>query len=58
MSIHPNTPPIGELEKIKQGLLATKKRTELEEKQLRAVTVQLEDIHSLNAADDVADVND
>jgi len=34
--------PIEQLEQIKKDLLANKKRTELEEKKLRAVTVQLE----------------
>jgi hypothetical protein len=42
--MHPNTPPTPELEKIKKELLDIEKKTDLDYKKLKAVTVQLEDI--------------
>ena len=43
--MHPCSLPVSQLELIKKELLVNKSRTELEEKQLRAVTYQLEDIY-------------
>ena len=50
--MHPNTPPIEQLEFTKEHLLSIKDRNEEEQKKFEAVTIQLENIYKSTKTDE------